>query len=168
MGLFIAELRSFAEMEYIIFEKSYLANCGSRYCLVINIEKLQCSEQLANVSYYKFSVMCFYLVMLSYIFYSRLYDVILEGGYLSLHDMGVVFQKSSFSKLQYVLTSSFVSSEQKLSLPLQIQELHVEPENLCTADTLFDICFDAEVRSVLWFLKCTYICNIHNIFSYTS
>ena len=44
MHEFIAEVRSFAEMEYIIFEESYLANCGSRYCLVINIEKFQCSE----------------------------------------------------------------------------------------------------------------------------
>ena len=67
---------------------------------------------------YNFSVMCFYLVMLSYIFYSRLYDVILEDGYLSVHELGAVLQNFSFSKLQYVLTSSFVSSQQKLSLLL--------------------------------------------------
>ena len=45
-----------------------------------------------------------------------------------------------------------MSSEQKLSLLLYIQQL---PEILFTADTLFDICFDAKVHSVLWFLKCT-------------
>ena len=52
-------------------------------------------------------VWCFQLVMYPIfvsIPYSRLYDVILERGYLSLYELGVVLQNSSFSKLQYVLT----------------------------------------------------------------